>query len=58
MRLGSDTEVRFLELGTKQFRVQVLSGKAIYSELEGSEADIDIEARSWRFVQCGRDATR
>ena len=44
VRLGSDTEVRFLELGTKQFRVQVLSGKAIYSELEGSEADIDIEA--------------
>ena len=43
VRLGSDTEVQFLELAEKRFRLSVLQGKAIYSELPGSEADIDIE---------------
>ncbi len=43
LRLGSDTEVEFLELGGNLFRVRLLEGTAIYSELPDSEADIDIE---------------
>ena len=44
LRLGGGTEVEFVQLGGKQFRVRLLSGVAIYSELPGSEADVDIEA--------------
>ena len=43
IRLGSDTEVEFLELGGKLFRLRLLEGTVIYSELPDSEADIDIE---------------
>ena len=43
LRLGGGTEVEFVQLGGKQFRVRLLSGVAIYSELAGSEADVDIE---------------
>lgn len=43
LRLGGGTEVEFVQLGGKQFRVRLLSGVAIYSELQGSEADVDIE---------------
>lgn len=43
LRLGSDTEIEFLELGGNLFRIRLLEGTAIYSELPDSEADIDIE---------------
>ena len=43
LRLGGGTEVEFVQLGGKQFRVRLVSGAAIYSELAGSEADVDIE---------------
>ena len=43
LRLGGGTEVEFVKLGGKQFRVRLLAGVAIYSELPGGEADVDIE---------------
>lgn len=43
LRLGSDTEIDVVELGARQFRVRLLEGTAIYSELSDGEADTDIE---------------
>ena len=43
VRLAGDTDIQFLELGSDRFRIRVSRGTAIYSELEESAADIDIE---------------
>ncbi len=43
VRIGSAAEILFLGLERKQFRLRVLQGTVIYSELPKSEADIDIE---------------
>ena len=43
VRVSGDTVIHFLELATQRFRIHLSRGTAIYSELEDSEADIDIE---------------
>lgn len=43
VRIGGHAEIVLRELASKQFRVQVVQGAALYTELEDSEADIDIE---------------
>ena len=43
VRASGDTGIQFLELATQRFRIHLSRGTAIYSELEDSEADIDIE---------------
>ena len=43
LRIGNDTEVQLLELGSRRFRVRVLQGLVLYSEFPRSEADVDIE---------------
>lgn len=43
VRLDSDTEVVMTSLGERNFRVQVFNGRVTYSELQGGEADVDIE---------------
>ena len=43
VRLWNDTEVQLLELASQNFRLRVIQGTVIYSELPDSEADIDIE---------------
>ncbi len=43
VRIIGDSEVQFIELAEQSFRVRVLRGTAMYSELPDSEADIDIE---------------
>lgn len=66
VRMGSDAEVVFLELARKRFRLRVLQGTVIYSELPDSEADVDIETplaavrpvKPGRYrVSIGSDAT-
>ena len=56
IRLGSDTEVQLLELGSQKFRVFIVHGTAIYGELPGSEADVDIEMQlaAMRPMKSGR----
>ncbi len=46
LRLGTDTEVQFLELASRRFRIRVLRGTVLYSELRDGEADVDIETPS------------
>ncbi len=46
VRLGPDTEVELLELARQRFRIRLLQGTLLYSELSDSEADIDIETPS------------
>lgn len=43
VRIVADSEAQFVELGEKVFRVRVIHGTALYSELPESAADIDIE---------------
>ena len=43
VRIVGDSEAQFVELGEKVFRVRVIHGTALYSELPDSAADIDIE---------------
>lgn len=43
VRIVADSEAQFVELGEKVFRVRVIHGTALYSELPDSAADIDIE---------------
>ena len=43
VRLWHDSEVQLLELASKRFRIRVIQGAVIYSELPGSVADIDVE---------------
>ena len=43
VRLGNNSEIQLLELAAKRFRIRVLQGTAVYSELSDSEADTDIE---------------
>ena len=43
VRVVADSEAQFVELGEKVFRVRVIHGTALYSELPDSAADIDIE---------------
>ena len=43
VRVVADSEAQFVELGEKVFRVRVIHGTALYSELPESAADIDIE---------------
>ena len=43
VRVVGDSEAQFVELGEKVFRVRVIHGTVLYSELPDSPADIDIE---------------
>ena len=43
VRLWNDTQVQLLELASQNFRLRVIQGTVIYSELPDSVADIDIE---------------
>ena len=43
VRVSGDTEIQLLELVQQRFRIHLSRGTAIYSELEDSAADIDIE---------------
>ena len=43
LRVVAESEAQFVELGEKVFRVRVIHGTALYSELPDSAADIDIE---------------
>ncbi len=43
VRITTDTEVHLADLASNRFRVGVLQGTALYSELPRSEADVDIE---------------
>lgn len=43
VRIVAESEAQFVELGEKVFRVRVIHGTALYSELPDSAADIDIE---------------
>ena len=43
IRLDGSTTVEIAELGDRRFRVRLLDGRMTYSELQGGEADIDIE---------------
>ena len=43
VRATGDTEIHFLELARRRYHINLPRGTAAYSELEGSEADIDIE---------------
>ena len=43
VRIVGDSEAQFVELGEKVFRVRVIHGTVLYSELPDSPADIDIE---------------
>lgn len=43
VRMGDNSEVQFLELASRRFRIRVIEGPVIYSELSGSDADTDIE---------------
>ena len=43
VRLGDNSEVQFIELASKRFRIRVIEGTAVYSELADSDADTDIE---------------
>ncbi len=56
VRVNGDTDIQFLELARQRFRVRLSRGTAIYSELEGSEADIDIETAvmAVRPMEAGR----
>lgn len=44
IRLGEEARVRVVDVGNRYFRVEVLSGGVSFSQLKGSEADIDIMA--------------
>lgn len=46
VRLGPDTEIELLELARQRFRIRLLQGTLLYSELPDSEADMDIETPS------------
>ncbi len=56
VRLWNDTEVQLLELASQSFRLRVIQGTVIYSELPDSVADIDIETplAAVRPMQSGR----
>ena len=43
IRLDAETEVKMTNLGERNFRVQIFNGRMTYSELQGGEADVDIE---------------
>ena len=43
VRIVGDSEAQFVELGEKVFRLRVIHGTVLYSELPDSPADIDIE---------------
>ena len=43
VRATGDTEIHFQELARQRFFINLPRGTAVYSELEGSEADVDIE---------------
>lgn len=43
IRLDEESEVQLSNLGERNFRVQLFNGRITYSELDGGEADIDIE---------------
>ena len=43
LRMGSSTEIRFLDLGNRSFRVELLKGQAAWSQFKGREADAEIE---------------
>ena len=43
VRLGDNSEVQFLELASRRFRIRVIEGAVVYSELSDSDADTDIE---------------
>ncbi len=43
LRLGPSTEVRFLELGNRSFRVELLRGVASWSQYKRHEADAEIQ---------------
>ena len=66
VRIVGDSEAQFVELGEKVFRVRVIHGTALYSELPDSPADIDVETpfaavrpqEKGRYrVQVGADST-
>lgn len=66
VRVVADSEAQFVELGEKVFRVRVIHGTALYSELPDSAADIDIETpfaavrpqEKGRYrIQVGADST-
>lgn len=56
VRLWNDTQVQLLDLASRQFRLRVIQGTVIYSELPDSVADIDIETplAAVRPVKSGR----
>lgn len=43
LRMAPSTEVRFLDLGNRSFRVELLKGQASWSQYKGREADAEIE---------------
>lgn len=43
VRIVAESEAQFVELGEKVFRLRVIHGTVLYSELPDSPADIDIE---------------
>jgi len=43
LRLAPSTEVRFVQLGNKSFRVELMRGFAEVSQFKGGEADIEIQ---------------
>jgi hypothetical protein len=45
IRLRGESEVRFVDLGNRFYRVEVVKGEATYSELRGGEAEVEIEAQ-------------
>ncbi len=43
VRLNSNSEIEFSALGNRKFQIRVIRGSIGYSELRGSDADVDIE---------------
>ena len=56
VRLWNDTEIQLLEIASQKFRLRLIQGTVIYSELPNSVSDIDIETplAAARPMQPGR----
>ncbi len=56
VRLWNDAEIELVELSERKFRLRVLQGTVVYSELALSEADIDLETplAAIRPMEAGR----
>ena len=56
VRLNGDSEIEFVSLERRKFRIRVAAGSVGYSELRGSEADVDLETPlvAVRPAQSGR----